>query len=149
MKISNSLTLALLAAVTLSLPACADMPGKHPFYLHAMSDLREARGLMEKLDKPTVDREEEKAILDIEAALHEMKHAAIDDGKDIFDHKPVDKHWRRTDRFHQAEELLNKALSDVAREEDDPAARGLQARIVEHLEAAKRHVHRALEDKLE
>lgn len=150
MKMTTTLPSALLLALAaLAFPAHADTPGKHPYYLHALSDLREARGMLDKLDRPTVEHEEEKALRDIEAAIGEIKHAAIDDGKDIFDHKPVDAHLRRTDRFHRAEELLNKTLQDVAREEDDPAALGLQARIVGHLDSAKRHVHRALEDKLD
>ena len=46
MGIKNKLLLGgLLALVTLT--ANADLPGKHPYYLHALSDLRAARWMLE------------------------------------------------------------------------------------------------------
>jgi hypothetical protein len=84
--------------------------------------------------------EETQAIEDIDKAIGEIKKAALDDGKNIDDHVPVDKKLDYSGRLHRARELLDKAHSDVAREEDDPATRGLQARVIEHIDKAHHHV---------
>ncbi|SMC27956.1 hypothetical protein SAMN02745857_03053 [Andreprevotia lacus DSM 23236] len=133
--------IALLA----SLAAHADNPGDHPYYLHALTDLRDARAHLEHLDSDRVDHAEEKAIAEIDAAIGEIKHAAIDDGKDIHAHEPVDAHLKRTDRFHKALELLGKASQDVGHEEDQSSTKGLQKRALKHIEAAKRETHRVIE----
>ena len=69
----------------------ADDPGRHPAYLHALTDLRHARAHLENL-APThhMDKEEEHAIDEIDKAIEEIKRAAIDDGKNLNDHPPVD-----------------------------------------------------------
>ena len=43
---SSALVLGVLLS-SISFCASADMPGKHPFYLHALSDLRTARWMLE------------------------------------------------------------------------------------------------------
>lgn len=122
-----------------------DHRGKHPYYLHALSDLRDARGFLDKLGADdTVDNDSMQAIREIDAAIGEIKRASIDDGKDLHDHTPVDAHLRRTDRFHKAVELLNKAHQDVNQEEDDAAARGLKDRALQHIDAAHRSVDHAV-----
>src|ERR1700685_3708420 len=78
----------------------ADEPGRHPAYLHALTDLRHARAHLENL-APThhMDKEEEHAIAEIDRAIEEIKGAAIDDGKNLNDHPPVDARMDRTGRF--------------------------------------------------
>jgi hypothetical protein len=131
----------------LPLTACADMPGKHPFYLHALSDLRAARWLEEhRPGDAAVSGREDLAITEIDAAIGEIKRAAIDDGKNIEDHPPVDAPVDRPGRLHKALELLRKVHSDVAREEDDPATRGLRNRAVRHIDAAIHETEHAIAD---
>ncbi len=127
---------ALCTAVTF-----ADEPGRHPAYLHALTDLRHARAHLENL-APThhMDKEEERAIEEIDRAIDEIKRAAIDDGKNLNDHPPVDARLDRAGRFHRAMELLDKAHNDIAREEDEPAARGLRNRALHHIDEAHRIV---------
>lgn len=144
-KIMTKALGALAMALCISAPALADNPGKHPAYLHALTDLRDARAHLEHLSSDPVDRAEERAIHSIDEAIGEIKRAAIDDGKDIRDHKPVDAHLVRTDRYHKALELLDKAQQDVSHEEDQADTRGLQGRIVHHIEAARHEVHRVIE----
>jgi hypothetical protein len=132
---------ALLAAV----PTWADNPGRHPAYLHALSDLRDARAHLEHFGSEPVNQEEEHAIAQIDKAINEIKQAAIMDGKDIQDHKPVDAHMQRTGRFHKAMELLDKAKQDVSGEEDQPDTQGLQMRVIHHIEEARHSVKRAIE----
>lgn len=126
-------------------PAFADTPGKHPAYLHALADLRDARAHLERLSSDAVDHAEEHAIRKIDDAIGEIKHAAIEDGKDIRDHMPVDAHLTRTDRFHKAMELLNKAEQDVKHEEDQPDTRGLQMRVIHHIDEARKDVRHVIE----
>jgi len=123
----------------LSVPfaASADLPGKHPFYLHALSDLRTARWLLEhRPGDAAVSGQEDVAITEIDGAIGEVKRAAIDDGKDIHDHEPLDAPTDHPGRLHKALEILRKVHSDVAREEDDPETRGLRNRVVGHVDGA-------------
>ena len=83
-----------------------------------------------------MDKEEEHAIEEIDKAIDEIKRAAIDDGKNLNDHPPVDARMDRAGRFHRALELLDKAHNDIAREEDDPSVRGLRNRALHHIDEA-------------
>jgi hypothetical protein len=126
-------------------PAFADNPGRHPAYLHALSDLRDARAHLERLSSDPVDHAEEHAIGEIDKAIGEIKRAAIDDGKDIRDHMPVDAHLNRTDRFHKSLELLEKAKRDASGEEDQRDTRGLQKRVIHEIDEAEHAVHHTIE----
>jgi hypothetical protein len=139
----------LLFATLVALPfaANADLPGKHPAYLHALTDLRSARWMLEhRPGDPAVSGREDESITEIDAAIGEIKRAAIDDGKDIHDHPAVDAPADRPGRLHKALELLRKAHDDVAREEDDPATRGLRNRSVGHIDGAIHATEHAIHD---
>jgi hypothetical protein len=130
-----SLLILLLGAFVTA--ANADTPGKHPYYLHALDDLRDARAHLDRLGPDDrIDNEQQRAIDEIDAAIGEIKRASIDDGKDLRDHPPIDAHLKRTDRYHRALELLDKAHKDVKHEEDDPYAQGLQDRALRHIDEA-------------
>ncbi|HWM66958.1 MAG TPA: hypothetical protein VNO35_10265 [Steroidobacteraceae bacterium] len=146
MAIRNRLLLGGLLAL-ISLTANADLPGKHPYYLHALSDLRAARWMLEhRPGDAAVSGQEDTAIVEIDAAIGEIKHAAIDDGKDIHDHPPVEGPKDRPGRLHKALELLRKVHSDVAREEDDPMVKGLRDRAVGHIDGAIHATELAVRD---
>jgi hypothetical protein len=131
----------------LPLLANADLPGKHPYYLHALSDLRTARWMLEhRPGDAAVSANEDAAITEIDAAIREIKHAAIDDGKNVNDHPNLDVPADRPGHLHKALELLRKVHSDVAREEDDPATRGLRDRAVGHIDGAIHATERAIRD---
>jgi hypothetical protein len=137
---------ALLALAPFSV-AHADLPGKHPAYLHALSDLRTARWMIEhRPGDAAVSGHEDVAVQEIDAAIAEVKAAAIDDGKDLHDHPAIDIGADRPGRLHKAIELLRKVRADVDREEDDPTARGLKHRSLEHVERALHETERALHD---
>ena len=143
-----SIVQALAAALVGSFAATAgvaDTPGPHPAYLHALSDLRDARARLEHQVNDPVDHEEDSAIANIDKALDEIKKAAIDDGKNIRDHMPVDAHQLRYDRFHQAMELLDKAEQDVKSEPDQPSTRGLQLRVINDINAARHDTHHVID----
>ena len=146
MAIGKKLLLGGLLAVV-SLAANADLPGKHPYYLHALSDLRAARWMLEhRPGDAAVSGKEDVAITEIDAAIGEIKRAAIDDGKDLHDHPAIDAPTDRPGRLHKALELLRKVHSDVAREEDDPMAKGLRNRAVGHIDGAIHATEGAVRD---
>jgi hypothetical protein len=123
------------------------MPGRHPSYLHALSDLRGARWMLEhRAGDPRVSAHEDAAVREIDAAINELTRAAIDDGKDIHDHPRMDAPEDRPGRLHKAAEILRSVLGDVDREEDDPAARGLKHRAAAHVDAALHQTEAAIHD---
>lgn len=127
--------------------AYADLPGKHPYYLHALSDLRTARWLLEhRPGDAAVSGQEDVAIQQIDYSINDIKRASIDDGKNIQDHPKVDVPNDKPGRLHKAEEILKKVHSDVGYEEDDPTARGLKHRALQHIDAALRASKRAVYD---
>jgi len=137
--------LSLFVATCVS-AAYADKPGHHPHYLHALSDLRHARAYLDKLFmNEQRDEMEEHAIRKIDDAIREIKRAAIDDGKNLNDHPPIDTHLKRGDRYRKALELLDAAHRDVTMEEDNPQSQGLQGRVIAHIDEAHRIVERLQE----
>jgi hypothetical protein len=137
----------LLLLLALPLAANADLPGKHPYYLHALSDLRTARWMLEhRPGDAAVSAQEDVAIAEIDKTIGEIKKAAIDDGKDIHDHPQVDAPADHPGRLHKSLELLRKVHSDIDREEDDPMTRGLKDRAVHHLDEAIHANEHAIKD---
>lgn len=140
MRVSSLRVLALMIAVAGGTPAmmqAQEVPGPHPAYLHALSDLRAARYfLSEGWQWEPVRREDEHAIREIDAAIGEIKHAAIDDGKNLNDHPPIDAQLSPHDRFRKANELLWRAHQDLEHAEDVPESRGLRDRAIMHIDAA-------------
>jgi hypothetical protein len=139
--------LALLGILVISPKAASaqQVPGPHPAYLHALSDLRLARAYLDQIAWPPVQKDEEHAIREIDAAIGEIKRASIDDGKDLADHPPVDVRMRPDGRFRKALELLDKAHNDTARAEDVPQARGMRDRAVHHIDQAHGTVDDAIQ----
>jgi hypothetical protein len=147
MKLKSRLLLSGLLLVAVPFAANADMPGKHPFYLHALSDLRAARWMLEhRPGDAAVSGQEDVAITEIDKAIGEIKKASIDDGKDIHDHPAVQDINERPGRLHKAVELLKKVHGDVAREEDDPMTRGLRDRAIMHIDEALHATQHAIGD---
>jgi hypothetical protein len=140
----HCILLAFFLAVCAALSS-ADTPGKHPAYLHALTDLRHARAHLDRLTPSDhLDNEEEHAIREIDAAINEIKQASIDDGKNLNDHPPVDAHLNKKGRYHKALELLDKARHDISEKEDDQFARGLRHRALEHIDGAHGIVDRLI-----
>lgn len=112
-------------------------PARHPAYLHALSDLRAARWMIEhRTGDWAQTADETEAVHQIDGAINDIKKAAFDDGKNIGDHPPVDEHPDHRGRIHEALKFLNKARADIAREEDNAYAGGLRNRAIGHIDAA-------------
>jgi len=118
--------------------------GKHPAYLHALSDLRAARAHLDRPDGGELREEEKEAIHQIDEAIGEIKKASIDDGKDLNDHPPVDAGLDHVGRLHRAKQLLEKAHQDIAKEEDNSFAHGLQQHSFDHIDKAIHRVDDAI-----
>jgi hypothetical protein len=135
-RIQKALAMFTLTAL-LPLSAMAQqLPGKHPGYLHALTDLRTARWFLEhQPGDAKVYADEDVAITEIDAAIAEIKRASIDDGKDLHDHPNVDVHEHGS-RLLKSIETLRKAHSDIDHEEDNPLARELRHHALEHIDHA-------------
>ena len=127
--------LALLGLGSLAANA-QGLPGKHPGYLHSLSDLRAARWFLNhQPGDSNVSADEDVAITEIDAAIREIKRASIDDAKDLNDHPSVDVHEHGS-RLLKSIETLKKAHADIDKEEDNPDVRELRHRALEHIDHA-------------
>ena len=125
--------------------AGAAAPQVHPSYLHALSDLRNARGNLErKGGDPQMKWDEREAVGTIERAIGDIKQAAIDDGKNLQDHPPVDTREPRAGRLHKAMAALQAARRDVSEEEDNAFANGLRARGLRNIDEAIRFTEQGI-----
>lgn len=147
MKRTKPCLLPLLLAVLIPLGATAAGPGKHASYLHALTDLRSARWLIEhRPGDARVNAEEKAAIAHIDDAVGEIQRVAAAEGEDINKQPPVDAGLDNRGRLHRAEGLLNKAREDLRREEDDVQMRDLRDRAVHRVDDAIAATHRAIAD---
>ena len=108
------------------------LPGKHPRYKHALSDLRAARWFLNHQPSDSVV-----------SAINEIKKESIDDGKDLIDYPQVDVQEHGS-RLLKSMAILHKAHADVAQEEDTPELRGLRHAVLDHIDRANQaadHAH--------
>jgi hypothetical protein len=123
------------------------MQPAHPAYLHALSDLRAARWLIEHRPGDWQQlSDEQESVRRIDAAISEIRRAAFDDGKNLNDHPPVDERPDHRGRLRAALEYLRKARADIAREEDNAYASGLRNRAIAHIDGAISAAHRVFQD---
>ncbi len=114
----------------------------HPSYIRAIQDLQQARHyLNDDWNYAPVKADEEAAVREIDAAIEQIKSAAIDKGQNLRDTSRIDIRIPPHDRYRRAQELLNKAHEDMA-SEDVPSERDLQHRIQGHVDRARDIVNR-------
>jgi len=143
MKVWRVAVMATMVAAIGPMAGQAQVPGPHPAYLHALSDLRAARHyLNDGWAWGAVRREDEDAIKHIDVAIDEIKRASIDDGKGVNDPFPIDKRLSPHDRWRKANELLFAAHHDLDKAEDVPQSRGLRDRALMHIDMA----HKVVDD---
>jgi len=142
-----ALLLVLVVGISTQLSAKKASPFKpeHPAYLHALSNLRAARWCLEHRPGNWAQTNDEmEAVKRIDAAIGEIKKAAIDDGKNLQDHPAVEERKDHGGRLHLALDFLRKAHEDVNKEEDNGFAHGLKARAIEHIDGAIHATERAI-----
>jgi len=140
---------AISLTLLLPLAALADLPGRHPGYLHAIQDLKKARGLISHPDHVNVEADENRAVREIDACLHDLEEASWLDHKDRFLPVLPDAGLDFKGRLHKGLELLRKAHDDMDKEEDDPAAVGFRDRANKHVDRAIGFTRRAIGDKFD
>jgi hypothetical protein len=119
---------------------------EHPHYLHALSDLRDARAW---LTEPAGDKAVGKvmdAVDNIDKAIGEIKRASIDDGKDLKDHMPIDATMKHRGRLRKVMDLLNSAHRDLTYKEDDHEALGWRKAAIKHVDDAIRSDKQAIKE---
>lgn len=145
----RSALFAALAFLFLTTSACKATVkvhgGEHPYYLHALSDLRAARWMIEHRPGNWAQTNDEiEAVRQIDAAIGEIKKASIDDGKNIADHPAVDEANEHNGRLHASVDYLKKARQDISHDEDNMFAQGLQQRAYLHIDNALSAVRKAI-----
>jgi hypothetical protein len=141
---------AIIAFATLAGCVTAPPPpprASHPAYLHALSDLRAARWLIEHRPgdwQQSVDEVE--AVRRIDSAINEIRHAAIDDGKSLAYHPVVDERPDHRGRIHEAIDYLRRARTDVSSGESNAFANGLRDRAIAHIDGAIQAARRVFHD---
>jgi hypothetical protein len=127
---------AVLVIGITALACCVSAPRSHPGYLHALSDLRAARWMIEHRPGDWIHTEETEAVRQIDGVINDIRKAAIDDGEDINWHPAVDERPEHLARLHEGIVFLQKAHADVDQEEDNEFAEGLHNRAIHHIDAA-------------
>ena len=150
MKFTDRLIPSLVIAPLLLVTAgCAVAPPRtpahHPAYLHALTDLRDARWNLEhRAGDAGVRAQEDVAIVEIDRAIGDATVAAEEDGKNIYEHPQEDARLDWRGRLHHADELLHKARNDVAQGESNGAAVELRNRVIGHIDLAIQATERAI-----
>jgi hypothetical protein len=121
-------------------PAAADVPGPHPEYLHALSDLRFARALLFVPEENNAIPEQQRAIGQIDRAIDDLRNASIDDGKPLGFTPPVDLSRPRIDRVREAMRALGRAKHDIDSFESNGNAVGWRGWADRHIDGAMHDV---------
>src|SRR5579859_275267 len=109
---NNKVRWFVAACLVANLAACVvaapPRPPHHPAYLHALSDLRAARWLIEHRPGDWAQSgDEHEAVRQIDAAINDVKSASINDGKNLNGHLPLDEIADHRGRIHQAIQIMN------------------------------------------
>jgi hypothetical protein len=130
-----SLCALLLAAGVM--PANAQMSGQHPNYLHAIRDLREARGLLQhNFTEPAHAKAASSAIPHIDEAINDLKRASKLDDKSLGAVPPPDNKMPDPGRFHKVSELLGAAHQACDGPDSDASAVPERDKAQKHIDAA-------------
>jgi tetratricopeptide (TPR) repeat protein len=139
------LTLSV-AAIALSAPMLAETPGRHPFYLHARSDLRMAERMMMVRDEPNVMRDLAAAADRVRQAIRLLDEAAVIDRKDVDDNPRLDTYPDRAGRFRAIMQMLEGAKRDLNQAEANLSAVGWRNAAVGKVNEAEGLVKQAARD---
>ena len=132
------LTTVVFAMLALVLFAPAKLAtAQAPAYLHAISDLRQARDYVGTDNRPTFRGHLSEAANQITAAIKDLKVVVIDEGKNPDWTPPPQSTGDANGPVHAALRLLQEARDDVSRGRDAPENAGLRERSLDHIERAR------------
>jgi tetratricopeptide (TPR) repeat protein len=137
-------TLLLFAAAA---PALADVPGAHPAYLHARSNLHVAERIMMSIrEEPNVMNDLGAAIERVRQAIRLIDQAAVIDRKDVVNNPPIDTYPDRRGRFRAMYQMLEGAKRDLSQAEANLSAVGWRNAAIGKVNEAEGFVKRAARD---
>jgi hypothetical protein len=141
--------MAFGAVLLLSAMGAADTSGALPAYRDTLADLRYARAYLSvETPEARLDADDATAVEQIDAAMRDVKEAAVDDGKPLSDHPPVDELAGRTERLRRALELLDRAFEENYQRDQVSFLNGLKANSAQrHIDEARKVVQHALATK--
>jgi hypothetical protein len=114
-----------------------------PHYLHALSNLREARELLQTDARPGFFGARDRAIEEIDRAIHEVSEAVRDEGRNPH-HTPPPAGGDPNRPMRSALALLDDARRDIASGADETGHRGLQERALRHVDEARHILEHAM-----
>jgi len=132
--------LGLSAFLLFSLGAQAQAP----HYLHALSNLRQARVLLQSDNRPGFIGERDHAIGEIDRAIDEVKKAVHDEGRSPHFTPPPATAGDPNRPLRSALDLLDEAHRDVASGIDETGHEGLQMRALRHIDEARHALDHAI-----
>jgi hypothetical protein len=131
----------LFSLVVLSAPALA----QHPHYSHALSNLRQARALLDQDTRPGFREEKNRAIDEIEAAIRDVARSLHEEGRSTHFTPPPATQGDPDRPMRSAMTLLDEAADDMKRgEADTHELRELQDHTIHHINEARRALGHAL-----
>jgi hypothetical protein len=116
---------------------------QRPHYLHALSNLREARELLQTDTRPGFTGARDRAIGEIERAIHEVSEAVREEGRNPH-HTPPASGGDPNRPMRSALALLDEARRDIASGADETGHRGLQMRALRHVDEARQALEHAM-----
>jgi len=117
---------------------------QRPAYLHAISNLRQARSLLQTEARPGFADARDRASGEIDRAIHEIRAAIRDEGRESRWTPPPATQGDPDRPMRSALSLLDAARDDMSRGHDDRDYRGLQDRAIRHIDEARHILDRAL-----
>lgn len=139
--------LRVVIATALLLPlsvAAQQLPGRHPGYYRAISDLNWARAILKaEFDGGAPGADEQHAVSEITTAMVAIHSADMDNGNYAPGQANPNVQFAPRDRFRRVTELLSKARNEIGREEDNPEARQLRNNAWVHIDAANNYIRDA------
>jgi hypothetical protein len=133
----------LLSLFALSIPALA----QHPHYGHALSNLRQARALLDQDTRPGFREEKNRAIDEIESAIRDVARSLHEEGRSTHFTPPPATQGDPDRPMRSAMTLLDEAAEDMrAGGADTPELRELQDHTIRHINEARRALGHALRE---
>jgi hypothetical protein len=109
---------------------------QHPAYLHALSDLRTARGYLQMPARPGTKDACKHANKEISRAIDDIAKAVLDYGRDP-DVTPLPQGAGSANTpIHSAIRLMKEARADIEHGRDLPENHGLREHSLEHIDKA-------------
>lgn len=128
----------LVVAAMLPGWAGAQIPGRHPPYLRALTDLHDARYYLSHRAGPPLTPPERRAIAEIDRTMRLVQRAAYGDGKNLAVHPAEDLPPPRVPRLARVSQLLRKARADLGAPEDNSNVWRFRYNAAMHLDRAIR-----------